>query len=147
MEILEILFLSCFFIQMIICIYMLKIYLDSKDLKNEKASFDFLTNFKLFSSLEIIDNEACIKKMSTKKLDRKKHEMIATLFLTKEVIAAIKKMGLKEFEDLMKKEEDAIYLVLEEISNRKGEKDVLYFALEEISNFECDDVGSDKDEK
>lgn len=56
-------------------------------------------------------------------------------------------MGLKEFEDLMKKEEDAIYLVLEEISNRKGEKDVLYFALEEISNFECDDVGSDKDEK
>lgn len=147
MEKSEILLLSCFIIQTIIFIYMLKIYLDSKDLKNEKASFDFLTNFKLFSWFEIIENEDCIKKMSTKKLDRKKHEMIATLFLTKEVITAIKKMGLKEFEEWMKKEEDAIYLVLEEISNRKGEKDMLYFALEEISNSECADIGSDKNEK
>lgn len=143
MEKSEILLLSCFIIQTIIFIYMLKIYLDSKDLKNEKASFDFLTNFKLFSWFEIIENEDCIKKMSTKKLDRKKHEMIATLFLTKEVITAIKKMGLKEFEEWMKKEEDTVYLVLDEISHRKGEKDALYFVLDENSNGECEKVGSD----
>ena len=60
--------------------------------------------------------------MSTKTLDRKKHEMIATLFLTREVVNVIKKIGLKEFEEWMKKEEDAVYLVLDEISHRKGEK-------------------------
>ncbi len=140
---LEILFLCCFFIQIIICPCMLKIYLDSKDLKNEKASFDFLTNFKLFNWFEIINNEDCIKKMSTKTLDRKKHEMIATLFLTREVVNVIKKIGLKEFEEWMKKEEDAVYLVLDEISHRKGEKDALYFVLDENSNGECEKVGSD----
>ena len=53
MEFLTILFLACFFIQMILCLCMIKLYLDDKILKDKQDFFNFLTKFNIYSSEKI----------------------------------------------------------------------------------------------
>ena len=130
MEFLTILFLACFFIQMILCLCMIKLYLDDKILKDKQDFFNFLTKFNIYSSEKISNltdelDEIILKlkNISTKELHSIKDEMIYTLYLEREILLELNSIGAEDFIKAIEREDKILLLVLDEIENRDKDKD------------------------
>ena len=130
MEFLEILFLACFFIQMILCLCMIKLYLDDKILKDKQDFFNFLTKFNIYSSEkisnltdELDEIKLKLKNISTKELHSIKDEMIYTLYLEREILLELNSIGAEDFIKAIEREDKILLLVLDEIENRDKDKD------------------------
>ena len=130
MEFLTILFLACFFIQMILCLCMIKLYLDDKILKDKQDFFNFLTKFNIYSSEkisnltdELDEIKLKLKNISTKELHSIKDEMIYTLYLEREIILELNSIGAEDFIKAIEREDKILLLVLDEIENRDKDKD------------------------
>ena len=130
MEFLTILFLACFFIQMILCLCMIKLYLDDKILKDKQDFFNFLTKFNIYSSEkisnltdELDEIKLKLKNISTKELHSIKYEMIYTLYLEREILLELKSIGAEDFIKAIEREDKILLLVLDEIENRDKDKD------------------------
>ncbi len=130
MEFLTILFLACFFIQMILCLCMIKLYLDDKILKDKQDFFNFLTKFNIYSSEkisnltdELDEIKLKLKNISTKELHSIKDEMIYTLYLEREILLELNSIGAEDFIKAIEREDKILLLVLDEIENRDKDKD------------------------
>lgn len=130
MEFLTILFLACFFIQMILCLCMIKLYLDDKILKDKQDFFNFLTKFNIYSSEkisnltdELDEIKLKLKNISTKELHSIKYEMIYTLYLEREILLELNSIGAEDFIKAIEREDKILLLVLDEIENRDKDKD------------------------
>lgn len=130
MEFLTILFLACFFIQMILCLCMIKLYLDDKILKDKQDFFNFLTKFNIYSSEkisnltdELDEIKLKLKNISTKELHSIKDEMIYTLYLEREILLELNSIGAEDFINAIEREDKILLLVLDEIENRDKDKD------------------------
>lgn len=130
MEFLTILFLACFFIQMILCLCMIKLYLDDKILKDKQDFFNFLTKFNIYSSEkisnltdELDEIKLKLKNIPTKELHSIKDEMIYTLYLEREIILELNSIGAEDFIKAIEREDKILLLVLDEIENRDKDKD------------------------
>ncbi len=130
MEFLTILFLACFFIQMILCLCMIKLYLDDKILKDKQDFFNFLTKFNIYSSEkisnltdELDEIKLKLKNISTKELHSIKDEMIYTLYLEREILLELNSIGAEDFIKALEREDKILLLVLDEIENRDKDKD------------------------
>lgn len=130
MEILEILFLGCFLIQMLICVYVINIYFKCMRISKGKDYFNYLTRFKIYESDDICSNDDSddeirekLKDLSSDMLFLKKEKMIAALFLEKEIVGQILKKDLDSFIEAMKREEKILFMILDEIEARSGSDD------------------------
>lgn len=130
MEFLTILFLACFFIQMILCLCMIKLYLDDKILKDKQDFFNFLTKFNIYSSEkisnltdELDEIKLKLKNISTNELHSIKDEMIYTLYLEREILLELNSIGAEDFIKAIEREDKILLLVLDEIENRDKDKD------------------------
>lgn len=130
MEFLEILFLACFFIQMILCLCMIKLYLDDKILKDKQDFLNFLTKFNIYSSEKIgnrtdgLDEiKLKLKNISSKDLHSIKDEMLYTLYLEREILIELNSIGVEDFIKAIEREDEILFLILDEIENRDKDKD------------------------
>lgn len=130
MEFLEILFLGCFFLQMILCLFIIKLYRDDKILKKRQDFFNFLTKFNIYSSEkisnltdELDEIKLKLKNISTKELHSIKDEMIYTLYLEREILLELNSIGAEDFIKAIEREDKILLLVLDEIENRDKDKD------------------------
>lgn len=130
MEILEILFLGCFLIQMLICVYVINIYFKCMRISKGKDYFNYLIRFKIYESDDICSNDDSddeirekLKDLSSDMLFLKKEKMIAALFLEKEIVGQILKKDLDSFIEAMKREEKILFMILDEIEARSGSDD------------------------
>ncbi len=130
MEILEILFLGCFLIQMLICVYVINIYFKCMRISKGKDYFNYLTRFKIYESDDICSNDDSddeirekLKDLSSDMLFLKKEKMIVALFLEKEIVGQILKKDLDSFIEAMKREEKILFMILDEIEARSGSDD------------------------
>lgn len=127
MEILEVLFLGCFLIQMLICVYVINLYFKCLRISKGKDYFNYLTRFKIYESDDICSNDDSddeirekLKDLSSDMLFLKKEKMIAALFLEKEIVGQILKKDLDSFIEAMKREEKILFMILDEIEARSG---------------------------
>lgn len=126
----EILILGCFFIQIIICVYIINVYFKCLRLTKGKDYFNYLTRFKIYESDDICSNDDSddvirekLKDLSSDVLFLKKEKMIAALFLEKEIVGEILKKDLDRFIEAMKREEKILFMILDEIEARSGSDD------------------------
>ena len=109
---------------------MIKLYLDDKILKDKQDFLNFLTKFNIYSSEKIgnrtdgLDEiKLKLKNISSKDLHSIKDEMLYTLYLEREILIELNSIGVEDFIKAIEREDEILFLILDEIENRDKDKD------------------------